>query len=360
MSYKVPGYIAVLIFNLLIIGFAIVALELAFGDWLGRNRLNKLNIVKNTSTTHDVSQLYKRDPKTITYTRDQYGLRGQFDGPRAITFLTIGGSTTDQRYIADGETWQDVFQEELAAAGKKGIVANAGVDGQSTYGHIKNFDWWFPFIPDLKPRYVLFYVGLNDFYVDEGNGFDALGGESADPSLLTLLRERSALYHLGRTLNGLYLALVKQNIGHGATDFEMVEWTTEPLHDSYDEMVVGRFSEYAERLEILVRKTQEFGAQPIFMTQPARKYRRRKGQIEGIKSTMTYEGAVVNGVDFYRMMRKLDGITEVISLKYGIRFIDLAQDGLWDNGDFYDTVHMTPQGARKVGLYLYEDLKESL
>ena len=38
-------------------------------------------------------------------------------------------------------------------------------------------------------------------------------------------------------------------------------------------------------------------------------------------------------------------------------FIDLAQRLRFDPTDFYDLGHNTPQGARKIGLFLAEQLK---
>ena len=37
--------------------------------------------------------------------------------------------------------------------------------------------------------------------------------------------------------------------------------------------------------------------------------------------------------------------------------MDLAGRGDWEDADYYDLVHMTPQGAAKVGGFLYEALK---
>jgi lysophospholipase L1-like esterase len=128
------------------------------------NRLNKLNLIRDVDLTYDVGGLYQTDNKQIRYKRDSYGLRGNYGTPGQIDILTVGGSTTDQRFISEGATWQDVLHHVFAAHGKTVHVANAGVDGQSTYGHIKDFDWWFPYIPNLKARYFLFYLGINDFH----------------------------------------------------------------------------------------------------------------------------------------------------------------------------------------------------
>lgn len=306
--------------------------------------------------------MYESPLETITYTRDKFGLRGQFVHPSEIVILTVGGSTTDQRYITDGETWQDVLQQEFEITGKDIVVANAGVDGQSTFGHIKNFDYWFPNIPGLKPKYILFYIGLNDFYKDEGYGYDALVIEPSDKSFLQLLREKSALYHIGRTIYGVYQAEVAQHIGHVSIDFTKETWVSEPLQTSYGEMMETRLREYAERLEILIQKTARFGSVPIFVTQPSRKYRLNNGKIEGVKKEFFYNGAPINGVDYYYMMRKLDHVTCSVAQKHNILCIDLANEMMreWEDADFYDFAHMTPKGAKKVGQYLFEILRDKL
>ena len=50
--------------------------------------------------------------------------------------LTIGGSTTECVYLSDGKTWTDRFAQRLAAVRPDSWVNNAGLDGQSTYGHL--------------------------------------------------------------------------------------------------------------------------------------------------------------------------------------------------------------------------------
>ena len=77
-----------------------------------------------------------------------------------IEILTVGGSTTDQRFVPFKYTYQFVLQKKLKEHDVSfGCVSNAGVDGHSTWGHIFSFKNWFPLIPDLNPKYVLLYIG---------------------------------------------------------------------------------------------------------------------------------------------------------------------------------------------------------
>ena len=93
------------------------------------------------------------------------GISGKYDSVDNIDIITIGGSTTDQRYIADSLTFQRVLQKEFLNSGRNISIANAGIDGQSTIGHINNFYWWFPYINNLRADYFLFFIGINDYHV---------------------------------------------------------------------------------------------------------------------------------------------------------------------------------------------------
>ena len=161
---RLKRILTILTINCLLLGAGLVILELVFGGWFNPGNLNRLNLIKDDVRLYEVTHLYNAPRPVIQYSRDKYGLRGAYGRPDNIDILTVGGSTTDQRFIPDGETWQDVLQDRFAQTGVTVVIANAGVQGQSTYGHIKNFKWWFPLIPDLTPDYILFYVGLNDFY----------------------------------------------------------------------------------------------------------------------------------------------------------------------------------------------------
>ena len=60
------------------------------------------------------------------------------------------------------DTWSEKLESKLNLNLNNIDVVNAGIDGQSTYGHIWNFEEWFPKIDNLKPRYILFYIGINE------------------------------------------------------------------------------------------------------------------------------------------------------------------------------------------------------
>ena len=336
-----------------------MAVELIFGGWLDARRLNRLNILKDRVYKHDVSGLYDSDKPIITYSRDRHGLRGTFSNPGSIRILTVGGSTTDQRHIRDGETWQDVLQRRFAQAGLAVAVANAGVDGQSTFGHIANFKWWFPDIPGLAPEFILFYVGLNDYHKDAADRFDQFVADGKDPGIAERMRDNSAIWHLLKTLQGIYKAMVVQKIGHQRVKFDEMQWVRKPLQGNYDFMA-PRLDAYATRLRLLADLSRQAGVVAVFVTQPSRHYRAVPGGVEGEDRVTLYDDRRLNGVDFRHAMRRSDDVMKAVAAEKGALYVDLASRTEWVDADFYDLVHMTPQGAAKVGAFLYEALKDQV
>ena len=94
---------------------------------------------------------------------DKYGLRSNYKDTKDIKILTVVGSTTDQRYVNLESTFQSILESKINKYINKNIyIANAGVDGHTTFGHIYSFENWLHLIPNLKPNYVILYTGIND------------------------------------------------------------------------------------------------------------------------------------------------------------------------------------------------------
>ena len=110
----------------------------------------------------------------VVYTRDSNGYRSLRDYSKSNLVLTIGGSTTDQRYTSDGHTWQDkltsLYKNEYQ-------FVNGGVDGQSSYGHIYSINKWHSKVLGKgNVKAIIFYIGANDRRLLDGkfNKYDAI------------------------------------------------------------------------------------------------------------------------------------------------------------------------------------------
>ena len=154
----------VFLVNILIFLALIGTIEILFGSWR-RNFFNNNyeqipSLIKSSTLKYDGKWIYSSNKSVpIIYRRDQLGYRSRDSKLNKPIVLTIGGSTTDNRFTSEGDTWQDILDIKLP----KYDFINGGVDGQSSFGHSISIAQWHS--KSLKPEnveFIIFYIGIND------------------------------------------------------------------------------------------------------------------------------------------------------------------------------------------------------
>ena len=341
-------------FNILFFLLGICILELCFGDWIFSENLEQLNLLRNVEYVFNTNKLYKANPGYAVYRRDIYGLRGKKTNSQKIDILTIGGSTTDQRYIGEGETWQDVLESLFYQNGENIDVVNAGLDGQSSFGHIKNFDLWFQKIPHFHPDFILFYIGINDTFCTSVTYYDDLSGTT---TLKGMINSKSALYNLFKKIRGMYLANAQYHVNHRNINFQKIAWTTIPLQHDHIQLISKQLQMYESNLKNLSKHIKKLGSTPIFITQTSAMFRKEGTTLLGSTETFEYDNKQLNGVDYYEILSAFNQKTMVVCKDVQGICINLADELLFDTSDFYDYYHNTPVGAHKIGEYLFNKLE---
>lgn len=338
--------------NIAILLALLIPIELWWGGWLNPQQINHLNLLRNQHLQVRVGDYYQHPTGQIMYTRDQYGLRGSaFNAPERIDVLTMGGSTTDQRYIDDKATWQSLLEQRFANAGNALVFANAGVDGHSTFGHLKSFELWLPQIPNLHPRYILFYVGINDFNIGANHERDRIEAST--------LAHKSVVYH---ALKRVYWSFKARqfSLTHHKINLQQTAYVNQPLVKNptdYASLTLSRRQAYAQRLQQLIQKTRNQHAIPILVSQPtAFYYTDTAGVVYGISSTIPYD-VPINGVDYFYLQQQMDATCKLVAQQQQVLYIDAARLTHWSRDDFYDYVHLNPTGTQKLADVLYGKLQ---
>jgi hypothetical protein len=291
--------------NLAVFLTALIVAELIFGSWIFGPYYGRMNLPRNVSRLLEVSQFVPGN-QLVCYTRDAYGLRRDYRGNLArIDALAIGGLTTDERYVTDGETRVAQLQEQFRAHGRPFTLANAAIDGQSSLGDIKTLTHWLQKIPGLRPKHLLFYVGINDVALDDATPmqFDQIASPSRRRQISQFVMNQSALYHLYRTVLGTIRAERAQLI-HGQLTRNVAQWL--PIHVRCDIEDTRRenadfLTAYRERLRILVELSRRLGAEPIFTTQTRGDYKEEDGQSFVLK--MVRDGHQPSAISHIRRSR---------------------------------------------------------
>jgi len=349
---KKIAFIVIGWFLLLIPG--IIIIELLFGGWIIEDEwrpASQINVLRHYEVHFDIAHLYPHEQKIVIYKRDENGLRMDCMGPENVDILTVGGSTTDQTYLHLKDTFQSVLGQKLSKdLGQKICIANAGIDGHSSWGHLLSFKHWFPAIKNLKPKHIIFYVGINDA------NFGRLIQEKPDydvrpKSLMKYIYKQSAFAGMA-----IYIKHAILNDGNRVAygrkiHFKPAQYTEATLTPGTAELARKNALRFRERMQHLVAHAKRLGARAICVTQPHRLAKDGKG----IRKAFPYNGKIYNGLDYDYSIRQLNaqmqqvcGAENVIDL-YGADF---------SKQDFYDYVHTTDKGARKIAERLYEAYRD--
>lgn len=341
----------------------ILAAELLFGTWLFGPSFGALNLPRDIQRRFDVSALRPADGPVL-YTRDRWAFRGRYESPGTIGILAVGGSTTNEVNVGDGETWTDRLGQRFAEAGINLSVVNAGAEGQSTVGHIRNFETWFTLIPGLKFRYLLAYVGVNDMALGP-RGADAIQAaydRAESPERMRRFRQyianHSALYRLWRTLRGVREASVAK-VTHARVEHAGMAWVESPepavSPPAEGSDLAARLEGYRSRVAELIRRARAAGAEAIVVTQARSNWRRDAGKLlfaRGVDGKPDVSGYVETTLFNRAAMAACQAANGIC--------LDLGTEIEFRPGDFYDWVHTTPEGSARIADYLFAKLKDKV
>ncbi len=314
MHRKVKTGSKVVVVNIVVMLGLLVAVELIFGSWLHGPEFGMMNIPRNMNKVIDTKKYLLL--KDAVYTRDKYGLRGDYgDNPANIEILAIGGSTTDEGFITDGETWVDILGRRLAEAGVPKVTVNAGVLGHTTVGHIYSFDAWFPEIPGLKPGYFVALIGANDMEPDGKANFllgrakyDEMEYPGLDRKARQFLLNNSILYRSYKALTGAikaYRTKVYYHTPRTVPDAEWIETTVPAARAGELETEMKSFLDaYHGRVRQLIRRIRDWGSKAVIVTQSRAGWRQQGDRLFG------REKDGVTGVGYY-VQQKLLGLSQI-------------------------------------------------
>lgn len=328
-------------------GIVVVELALRFlnsdDPW---RSTREANILRNFQYSYDIRHLYENDTPHVDYIRNQYGLRDGCKSPAEIEILTIGGSTTDQRYVSLKSTYQNIIEKRMKMSSDAfGCVSNAGVDGHSTWGHLYSFENWFPLIPGLKPKIILLYVGVNDADFLRALSPNAFDTSRLQPVIKRFLKRFEivwALLPIYRLLSQQYDNLSAAYANHAPKRYTDDDYTVNVMNEQTELLSNQNALAFRSRMEDLLSKIHSLGAIPLCVTQPHRFIKEKDGETWGVKNVL---GEGFSGIDFDYSIQKLNVVIFDLCRS---NTVDLYSH-VFSNSHFYDAVHTTANGSEEIG-----------
>lgn len=334
--------VLVILYNILFVLIIILLFELIFGNWLKNRNLSNLFIPVNKKKI--IYEIPYKSGYPILYTTDKNGFRANNHKLKSIELLVVGGSTTEEKLTDDNKIWTKILEKNSY---KK--VLNAGVGGQTSFGHVRMFEIWFSKFDDLKPKYILFYIGINDalFMIEkiksnnleklsDGRVFNSINRDNLIHlnylnKLYQQFKNNSAVYQLTNIIKGNYISY-KYKINYGKTKFINTNSNNDDkfiLSNNEIEMIDIYGEKYLENLNKLLEYSNNINSKAIFITQ-----------------------TISKDHWLYKHLLKINSFTKLFCQNKKLFCIDLANEINLNIDDFYDGIHTNPSGSEKVATFL--------
>jgi lysophospholipase L1-like esterase len=291
------------------------------------------------------------DPSSVC-TSNQLGFRGPdppADFADHLTIVTVGGSTTACAFITDGKTWPELLAARLATSFDKVWLDNAGQDGHSTFTHQLLME---QVVFDLRPKLVIFLVGINDVGRLDLNDYD----RTARPEHQGFADKVVAKSELLSTLQALYRKYRAFDVGVcgnwevGLHDNARSTLSAAEEAKLLEEARGAPLAAYRTRLTRLVESTQAHGIEPVLVTQPS-----LYGDI--VDPTTGVELGPLVHKDKparlnWRILELYNDVTREVGRDHGLLVVDLAATLPKDSALYYDWIHYTNLGCERVAQIL--------
>ncbi len=339
----------------------LIIFELFNGFWfrsqLEKNLLN-LNALYDIDIQINPNDYYQNN-QNISYARNKYGLRTNCQNINDINIVSIGGSTTDQRYIDYKDTFSYILQEKLSEnIGSSNCIANSGVDGHKLVANIDSLENWFPLIPSFNPSYYLLNIGINDSaFINT----DSLQNNMNSNTFLSYLKfqviSNSYLYSFFKKIHNLIGINLDQYgvLTHKKNIKKDFEYTSYKKSDKLENDIVLNSDIFASNYEKIIRIIKERGAMPICVTQQALFVKNGKG----IDKAFPYKDEYLNGLDLQFSLDLINKKIIEICSNENVLIADV-DNNYFTESDFYDFVHHNPKGSRKLANLIFRSIEDKL
>lgn len=330
-----------------------------------QTRIKGNRIVLTTNKSYHIKNdiIKSLDPE-ITVTRNSLGFRGPeppAEMDKALTVVTVGGSTTQCFFLSDQQTWTARLGGKLENSFRPVWVNNAGLDGHSTHGHLVLLE---DYVVRLRPKVALVLVGANDVArgsMDEWDAENVRGGvqfkspKAFVKSLSAYSEVAALLLNMYRSYTAYREGLLHQQIdlrGQGYLDVpepEQKKYIAENATDAY-------LSGFEGRLKRIVETCRAAGIEPFLITQPLL-VGFGTDDVTGLDlARIRAYGPRQTGSMYWGVIEAYNDVTRRVGRESGVAVIDLARQMPKTSRYFYDFIHYTPEGAEAIAGILYQSL----
>jgi lysophospholipase L1-like esterase len=292
----------------------------------------------------------------VVQQRNSLGFRGPeppADFSQELTIVTVGGSTTECFDLAENQTWPHALGVNLQRHFNRLWLNNAGLSGNSTFGHYILMQ---DYLVKLKPKVVIFLVGINDLGIRGERDFDQRIHGINFRSLERFLASLAVHSELATAALNLYrYYFPKSTMINNQNDPQETDFKKLPHFEVSDAARAALIKDhqdhylqpYKTRLEKLITICREHTILPVVVTQPVL-YGGGVDEASGVDLDHRFVAQDMDGATAWQVLELYNDITREVGREQGVLVIDLARQMPKNSTYYFDLMHYTNAGAAQV------------
>jgi len=316
--------------NFLVFILGIIFIEFIFGFWFKDENFG-IYMRKERKINWHTSSTFNEKNYNFYYRRNFWGFRGAEFDPSDVKIIFEGGSTGNQRFTPENLTIVGLLNEEFIKNNLDIKIYNASTDGKSLNGYINDFNFWFNKIPKLNLKYVIFLIGINDRFenFDGKKYLDYKISETKTDRIKDYVKNNSFFIDKFYQIKNRYFP--KQTFMYDLNrtslyeNFNYIDYkAASNRYSEKDNRNRAFIKKFSSKLNILNKIIKENNIKPIFINQ------------------LMYDG--LSDKNLFLVNNQL----KKFARKNDYFIIPLDEILIMQKNDFYDTVHTTPEGSKRI------------
>ena len=362
-NHRKIGILKYIITNVGVFFFGVFIIDIILGDYFRfKNPVKQIPwALRDVSFKYDISKNYDSlKNNLIFYTRDNDGYRSITKDKNKI-ILTIGGSTTDQRLVDDNSTWQALMNKNKTFSSFN--IINAGVDGQSSYGHLFSLQKWHSItLPKEKVKLVIYYLGVNDrLILNEGKKYTLSKTQNYLDKIKFFISNNSFFYKKIKIIKNKYIK--KKNDTevmwiHQKRDYPFLSQGKKKVLKKKEYLGEKVYSEIIR--DLLIKSKLKFpNAKVIFVQQqaPGCEYLNKNTFLDRLPKEIRLEKFCEDVFNIYKIQNT---VINNLPKEYKPKILEMYKEKIISDDGVYDYIHNNEKGALEISQYLINKIKPLL
>lgn len=318
------------------------------------------NISYNVQIVGDVMPGFYGTKKIST---DEKGFRTtkkiNYNDNKNFRIFTIGGSTTEEIYLDDKETWSSLIEYKINNnySNINSEVINTGVSGLRAVNHIKTQEY----VSKLNPNLMIFMLGVNDWnnHIKFGEGQEFRIGLFPNIGNTLLVKVSKLFFNIYKKKFSKNNELINKTVLQNG-EYYSLQNNSLTRFDKRKLSIKSVSKNYQSAIEIITNNCKDKKYKCMFVNQPNAYSKKISNKLKKLLwMTPPDEKYTLDLESLNKIAKVYNNWIIDFGMKNEIAVCDLTHATEPNTNFFYDDVHFNENGSKVIAEEIFQCIKKN-